>query len=227
MQERPLLVRRHDQQPVGLRRPRSRPWRGTSCARHRPRSGARPARRRRAAAARAISVGRARDPAQPADVEERLVDREPFDERRRVREHLEHRLARLGVGGEPRRHDDRPRAELRGPRRSPIAVRTPKPWPRSWPRARRHRRRSPADRAAGGRRAARPRRRTRRGRRGGSWHRTRTYVRTSPGLSATPPGASGVGAARIASVSALDGVEDRVGARPGGRGSAPTRAARR
>ena len=61
---------------------------------------------------------RARQPAQSADVEERLVDREPLDERRRVLEHPEHRLARLGVGRHPRRDDDRTRAQ-------PPGVRTP------------------------------------------------------------------------------------------------------
>ena len=46
------------------------------------------------------------DAPQAADVEERLVDRQPLDERRGVVEHLEHRLAGVGVGLEPRRHDD-------------------------------------------------------------------------------------------------------------------------
>ena len=59
----------------------------------------------------AISVRRARDPPEPADVEERLVDREPLDQRRRLPEDLEHRLARLGVGREARRHDDGARAQ--------------------------------------------------------------------------------------------------------------------
>ena len=48
---------------------------------------------------------------EPADVEERLVDREPLHERRRVLEDREDGLARLRVGGHPRRHDDRVRAE--------------------------------------------------------------------------------------------------------------------
>ena len=55
--------------------------------------------------------GRARDPPQSTDVEERLVDRQPLDERRRVVEHLEQRLARLAVGIHPRAHDDRLRAQ--------------------------------------------------------------------------------------------------------------------
>ena len=43
---------------------------------------------------------------QPAHVEERLVDRDAFDERRRVVEHLEHRLAGGGVGGQVRFDED-------------------------------------------------------------------------------------------------------------------------
>ncbi len=72
----------------------------------------------------AISVGRARDQPQPADVEERLVDRQALDERRRVVEHLEQRLARLAVGGHPRADDDRLRAQPAS-LRPPIGVRTP------------------------------------------------------------------------------------------------------
>ena len=72
----------------------------------------------------AISSGEPDDPLHPAHVEERLVDREPLDERRRVVEDREHRLARLGVGRHARRHDDRVRAQP--PRLPPpIAVRTP------------------------------------------------------------------------------------------------------
>ena len=58
----------------------------------------------------AISLGEP-DPLQPAHVEERLVDREPFDERRRVLEHGKDRLARIRVGRHARRHDGRMRAE--------------------------------------------------------------------------------------------------------------------
>ena len=45
------------------------------------------------------------------DVEERLVDREPLDDRRGILEDAEDRLARLHIRGEPRRDDDRVRAE--------------------------------------------------------------------------------------------------------------------
>ena len=51
------------------------------------------------------------DPPHATDVEERLVDRQPLDERRRVLEDLEHRLAGLGVRRHPRGDDDRVGAE--------------------------------------------------------------------------------------------------------------------
>ena len=54
---------------------------------------------------------RACEPLEPAHVQERLVDREPLDERRRVLEDLEHRLARLRVRRHSGRNDDRMRAE--------------------------------------------------------------------------------------------------------------------
>ena len=54
---------------------------------------------------------RARDSLHPAHVEEGLVDRQPFDQRRGVVEDAEHRLARLGVGRHARRDDDRVRAQ--------------------------------------------------------------------------------------------------------------------
>ena len=43
-----------------------------------------------------------------------LVDREPLDKRRRVLEHAEERLARIGVRSHARWHDDRVRTELPG-----------------------------------------------------------------------------------------------------------------
>ena len=58
--------------------------------------------------------GGARDPSQPAHIEERLVDRESLDQRRRVFEHPEHRLARLGVRRHPGRDHDRLRAQAAG-----------------------------------------------------------------------------------------------------------------
>ena len=121
------------------------------------------------------------DPLEPADVEERLVDRERLDIGRKSLEHREHRLARLAVGGHPRRDDGGVRAQppcLGAAHRGLDPVRTSL---RSSPRARLPPRRSPAGRVAEGRRAARPTRRTSRGRRGGSWPLARTYVRASGG----------------------------------------------
>ena len=54
---------------------------------------------------------RTRDVAEAADVEKRFVDRQSFDDRRGVLEDLEHGLARLGVSGEPWRHDDSVRTQ--------------------------------------------------------------------------------------------------------------------
>ena len=82
------------------------------------------ARARSRRSVRAISSGVPDAALHPAHVEERLVDREPLDERRGVVEHAEHRLARLAVRREPRRHDDRLRAQLPRPP-LPIAVRMP------------------------------------------------------------------------------------------------------
>ena len=53
-------------------------------------------------------------PADAAGVEERLVDREPLDPRRRVLEDAVDLLARLGVGRHPRLDHDRGRAEPAG-----------------------------------------------------------------------------------------------------------------
>jgi hypothetical protein len=51
---------------------------------------------------------------EPAHVEKRLVDRQALDDRRRVFEHREHRLARFAVGLEARRDDDRVRTQALG-----------------------------------------------------------------------------------------------------------------
>ena len=122
--------------------------------------------RRRSRAA--ISSGVPAMPPHPAHVEERLVDRQPLDERRRVLEDAVDGLARLRVRVHARPDDDRAWGRGGAPRGrpSPSGCRTPSP--RSWRRARPRRRRSPGGRAAAGRRAARPRRRTRRDPRAGS-----------------------------------------------------------
>ncbi len=54
------------------------------------------------------------DATQPTDVEEGLVDRQPFDERSGVVEHGEHRLARLGVRAHARWHHDCVRTQAQG-----------------------------------------------------------------------------------------------------------------
>ena len=55
--------------------------------------------------------GRSREPLEPADVQERLVDRQSLDERRRVVEHPVDLLARLRVRRHARTNDDRVGAE--------------------------------------------------------------------------------------------------------------------
>jgi hypothetical protein len=67
-----------------------------------------------AAQARGDVHRRAGDPAQAADVEERLVDGQALDQRCRVPEHREHGLARRGVRRHPRLDDDGPRAHAAG-----------------------------------------------------------------------------------------------------------------
>ena len=57
-----------------------------------------------------------RDPLEPADVEERLVDRDALDDGRDVVEHAEDGLARVDVGAEAGLDDDRLRAQAPRPR---------------------------------------------------------------------------------------------------------------
>ena len=119
--------------------------------------------RRRSRAA--ISTGVPAIRSHPADVEERLVDRQPLDERRRVLEHLEHRLARLRVGRHARRRP-RPRpGRAAAPARRPSPSGRRAPWPRSWPPARRPPPTITGRPRSEGRRAARPTRRKHPGRR--------------------------------------------------------------
>ena len=106
VEERQLTVGRHDEQAVGLGDP----------ARH-LRQELRPGHADRDRQAHALAdltaqapcdLGRRPgQPPHPANVEERLVDREPLDGRGRILEDAKERLARLGVGGHPRRDDDR------------------------------------------------------------------------------------------------------------------------
>ena len=108
--------------------------------------------RSRAAAAEADGdlEGRAGDPLHAADVEERLVDREPLDRtgscpRRARRAPCSPPRTRPCAGG---RRSPAGRAGEPGFRPSPSGRRTPSP--RSWRRARPRRRRSPAARAGAG-----------------------------------------------------------------------------
>ncbi len=119
-----LAVGRHDEQAVGLGDP-ARDLREELGARDADGDAQPDPFEHVAAQPRRDLDRRARDAGQAADVEERLVDREPLDERRRVGEHLEHRLARLGVGRHARRHDDRAHGQSRRACAPPIAVRTP------------------------------------------------------------------------------------------------------
>ena len=120
------------------------------------------------------------DPPEAADVEERLVDRQPLDERRGVAEHLEHGLAGVGVGREPGPHDDRVRAQ---PQRLAPAHGRAHAVRLGLVAGGEHDAAADDDRAAAQarrRHAARRRRRTRRGRRAGCWpRRPRTHVRTA------------------------------------------------
>ena len=113
VQELALARGRDQQQPVGLRRP----------ARHlrqrlRPRDphGHREADplARPAPQGGGDLRGRARDPLEPADVEEGLLERQPLDHRRGLGEELEQLLAGAHVGREPGRDDDRVGAEAAG-----------------------------------------------------------------------------------------------------------------
>ena len=59
---------------------------------------------------------RARQPPKPSHIEEGLVDGQSLDHGSCLIEHLEERLARLGIGGHPRRHHHRVRTHPASPR---------------------------------------------------------------------------------------------------------------
>ena len=123
---------------------------------------------------------RAREVLHAAHVQEGLVDRERLHHRRGVLEDPEDRLARLGVGLHPARHDGGLGAQAPRPPGAHPAVHAAGLRLVAGREHHARRRRSPAARAATGRRAARPTRRTSRGRRGGrrlEW--TRTHVRAA------------------------------------------------
>ena len=113
MQEGKLSLRRHDQEAVGLRHA-ARDLGEELRPGHADRDRQADALAHVAAQSHGDLDGGPRDPLQPAHVEERLVDRQPLDQRRRVFEHPVHRLARLGVGRHARLDDDRPRAQPAG-----------------------------------------------------------------------------------------------------------------
>ena len=104
---------RHDEQAVGLGR-RARHL-GQELGSRRPDRDRQPDRRPDLGPQVPGDVDRRpADPPEAADVEERLVDRDALDERRGPLEHLEHRLAGLGVGRHPGRDDDQVGAEPPG-----------------------------------------------------------------------------------------------------------------
>ncbi len=113
VQEPELVVDRDDEQAVGLRhaaRHLRQELRARDADGHRDPDALTDL---RAQACGDLS-GRAGDPPQPADVQERFVDREAFHERRGVTEHVEHRVAGFAVRLHPRANDDRLRAEAPG-----------------------------------------------------------------------------------------------------------------
>jgi hypothetical protein len=85
----------------------------------------RPTRSRRPGAAAPRSPRRAGDPPHPADVEERLVDREALDQRRRVVEDAKHALL-ASLYADMRGRTTTASGQRRRARRPPIAVRTPR-----------------------------------------------------------------------------------------------------
>ena len=86
----------------------------------------------RAAAARRCRPARPTMRRRPCDVEERLVDRQPLDQRRGVAEDREHGPAGLGVGLPSGADHDRRRAQAPGLAARPSRCARRGPWPRSW-----------------------------------------------------------------------------------------------
>ena len=117
MEERELAVGRDDEEPVGLGNP-ARDLGEELRPRHTDRDRQADLLSHLLPQAHGDLGRRSHAPLHPADVEERLVDREPLDDRSRVLEHPKYGLARFGVGRHPRRHDGRLRAEAAGRRRA-------------------------------------------------------------------------------------------------------------
>jgi hypothetical protein len=95
VQELALAAGRHDEQAVGLRRP-ARDLRDDLARRHPDRHREADPRPHLAPQPRGDFCRRARDPLEPAHVEERLLHRHALDQRRRPLEHAEQR-ARLAA----------------------------------------------------------------------------------------------------------------------------------
>jgi hypothetical protein len=110
VKEGQLAVRRHHQEPVGLGDP-ARHLGEELGPGHPDGDGQADPFEHLAPQAHRHLERRAGEPAHPANVEERLVDRQALHERRRLLEDLEDRLARLGIRRHPRLDDDRVRAQ--------------------------------------------------------------------------------------------------------------------
>ncbi len=140
VEEGPLAARRHDQQAVRL---------GDGAGHLGEELGRRHAHRDRQphllahapAQVRRDLGRRARDPLEPAHVEEGLVDRQALDERRGPLEDPEHGPAGLDVGRPARLDDDRLGAEAARPPPAHRRAHARAPAPRSWRPGRRPRRR--------------------------------------------------------------------------------------
>ncbi len=111
VQERQLTVGRHHEETVGFRHT-ARDLREELRARDADRDRE-PDLLEHVASKRSRDLrGRAGHAPEATDIEEGLVDREPFHEWGRVLEHLEHGFARVGVRAHPGIDDDRVRTQL-------------------------------------------------------------------------------------------------------------------
>jgi len=113
VQERQLAAGRHHEQAVGLGHPAGHLGQELGCG-DADRDRQADSLAHVAPQSRGDLARRAGDPRHPADIEERLVDRQSLDHRSRLVEHIEHRPARRGVRGHPRLDHDRLRAQSPG-----------------------------------------------------------------------------------------------------------------
>ena len=105
----------------------------------------------------------------PGDVRERLIDRNPLDQRREVAQHLDGGVAQPPVLLEMAIDEDAIAGKARAPAVPACRCGPRRPWPRRRPPARLRRRPRSACRAAMDRATARPRRRRHRGPHAGWW----------------------------------------------------------